>query len=470
VIHGAGVIEDKLLAHKAWESFERVFETKALGAFVLARALTPFRETLRFVGFFSSVAGAFANRGQADYVAGNEVANKLALALSGPWAAGGCRVVALNWGPWQKGMAGDAVQKQFRDRGIEPIAVPAGRRAMLTELASVRREPVVVLGNGPWARVANACEAAAAPLPLIPGSRVRVESGVLSMERVLDVGVEHFLDDHRLDGRPVLPMTVALEMLSELAARGWPDLPVTEVRDLAVLKGVVLSENGGTQQALRLEAQAIGEPSSAGATIRAQIASGTHPGQIHYRATLELGRSGEPPRRHTAAPVRREFPVSVREAYGSYLFHGPRFANIEHIDGATDGGLLARLTPSSPASCIAGGAGDWLIDPVVLDSGLQMVILWARTTHDVTPLPARFKAYRRYAPLRSRDGSSIWCELAARADLDARLVRADLTFFERDGTVLGVLEGLECTASRELNRLAGGPMSTAAAASWGKAK
>ena len=34
-------------------------------------------------------------------------------------------------------------------------------------------------------------------------------------------------------------------------------------------------------------------------------------------------------------------------------------------------------------------------------------------------------------------------------------VSADLTFFESDGTVVGVLEGLECTASRELNRLAG---------------
>ena len=58
-------------------SFERVFETKALSAFVLAQALPEFLKTLRFVAFFTSVAGAFSNRGQADYVAGNEVANKI---------------------------------------------------------------------------------------------------------------------------------------------------------------------------------------------------------------------------------------------------------------------------------------------------------------------------------------------------------------------------------------------------------
>src|SRR5690606_16309284 len=131
VLHGAGVIEDKLLASKRWESFERVFETKALSAHVLARALPEYLGTLRFVGFFSSVAGAFPNRGQADYVAGNEVANKLALSLASEWAAAGCRVVSLNWGPWEKGMASDVVQQQFRARGIEPIAVAAGRRAMV---------------------------------------------------------------------------------------------------------------------------------------------------------------------------------------------------------------------------------------------------------------------------------------------------------------------------------------------------
>src|SRR3546814_3589814 len=41
VLHGAGVIEDKLFADKTVESFERVLGTKLDAAFVLSRKLKP---------------------------------------------------------------------------------------------------------------------------------------------------------------------------------------------------------------------------------------------------------------------------------------------------------------------------------------------------------------------------------------------------------------------------------------------
>jgi len=162
-LHGAGLIDDKLLMDKAWDSFERVFETKALSTYLLTRELAGFLDTLRFVAFFSSVAGAFPNRGQADYTAGNEVMNKLALALTNSWSNASCKVVALCWGPWEKGMAGDAVQQQFRSRGVEPITVSEGRQALIRELAASNGRPVLVLGRGPWEHVPqpNSTKAAA---------------------------------------------------------------------------------------------------------------------------------------------------------------------------------------------------------------------------------------------------------------------------------------------------------------------
>ena len=41
VVHGAGVIEDKLLADKTSESWSRVVETKVLGLLLLQRHLKP---------------------------------------------------------------------------------------------------------------------------------------------------------------------------------------------------------------------------------------------------------------------------------------------------------------------------------------------------------------------------------------------------------------------------------------------
>ena len=145
VIHGAGIIEDKLIEDKTPDSFDRVFDTKATGAFILARNLRP--ET-RFLVFFSSVAGSFGNRGQSDYAAANEVLNKLAVYLNSKWQG---RVVSINWGPWEGvGMVSEEVRQQFAMRGVQTITPEAGQRALDRELRFGRKGDVeVVLGSEP---------------------------------------------------------------------------------------------------------------------------------------------------------------------------------------------------------------------------------------------------------------------------------------------------------------------------------
>jgi NAD(P)-dependent dehydrogenase (short-subunit alcohol dehydrogenase family) len=148
VIHGAGVIEDKLIEDKAPASFARVFDTKVRSAFTLARKLRA--ETLKYLVFFSSVSARFGNRGQTDYAAANEVLNKLALQLDQQWPG---RVVAIIWGPWtQIGLAEPAVQQQLIERGMHLIDPSAGRSAFHRELRLGRKGSVeVILGDGFWA-------------------------------------------------------------------------------------------------------------------------------------------------------------------------------------------------------------------------------------------------------------------------------------------------------------------------------
>jgi acyl transferase domain-containing protein/NAD(P)H-dependent flavin oxidoreductase YrpB (nitropropane dioxygenase family) len=131
VIHGAGVIEDRLLKDKTADSFARVLETKVAGALTLARKLRP--ETLRFLIFFSSVSARFGNRGQGDYAAANEVLNKLACQLDRRWPA---RVASLAWGPWDSpGMVSDALRGEFARRGVGLIPVDEGLRRLAEEIA-----------------------------------------------------------------------------------------------------------------------------------------------------------------------------------------------------------------------------------------------------------------------------------------------------------------------------------------------
>jgi len=149
VVHGAGIIEDQWIEKKEADSFDRVFDTKADSAWLLARHLRP--ESLRWIVFFGSTSGRFGNQGQADYAAANEVMNRLAWQLDARWPK--TRVVVINWGPWSgAGMAGEGTRQLLESRGLTPIEPEAGRRFFADELAFGRKGEVeVIAGDGPWA-------------------------------------------------------------------------------------------------------------------------------------------------------------------------------------------------------------------------------------------------------------------------------------------------------------------------------
>ena len=144
VIHGAGVIEDKLLRDKMPESFDRVVGTKVASAFTLVRKLRP--ESLKFFALFSSIASRYGNRGQSDYAAANEVLSKLACDLDRAWPG---RVVSIAWGPWAEvGMVAD-LEKHLVARGLKLIEPSVGAAFAVDELVYGRKgEPEVLIAGG----------------------------------------------------------------------------------------------------------------------------------------------------------------------------------------------------------------------------------------------------------------------------------------------------------------------------------
>ncbi|MDI2127236.1 type I polyketide synthase [Yinghuangia seranimata] len=141
IVHGAGVLDDRLLKDKTEEAFARVFTTKVVGARALADAVRarPVAERPRFLALFGSVAGVFGNRGQADYAAANDALDTLAYAW-GPAANGDAvadRVVSFDWGPWAAaggGMVTAELERHYRRLGMPLIDPDAGVDALLAEL------------------------------------------------------------------------------------------------------------------------------------------------------------------------------------------------------------------------------------------------------------------------------------------------------------------------------------------------
>ena len=140
VLHGAGVIEDKRIEQKEIESFQRVFETKVNPARVLAEKI---RDDVSFVVFYSSVSGAFGNRGQVDYAAANATLDQIARGIDARVSG---RVVSINWGPWGgSGMVSETLEREYARRGIGVIPPGMGVEAFLSELSQGEGAPSQVV-------------------------------------------------------------------------------------------------------------------------------------------------------------------------------------------------------------------------------------------------------------------------------------------------------------------------------------
>jgi acyl transferase domain-containing protein/NAD(P)H-dependent flavin oxidoreductase YrpB (nitropropane dioxygenase family)/NADP-dependent 3-hydroxy acid dehydrogenase YdfG len=494
VVHGAGVIEDSMIQDKRLDSMERVLSTKAGAAQTLVERLRT--DSLRFLVLFSSVSGRFGNRGQADYAAASEVLGKLAHELDRRWPA---RVVSVDWGPWRAaGMVSAWLEEEFARRGVALIELDEGARMLDEELRRGNKgEAEIVIGAatglageqaglGAGAVEPNATAAtpsatasaigSSAPRTVLDSSGLVLLSGASELARTHegqargDGGWEarytfalerdRYLGDHRIDGRPVLPFAVAMELMAQAALAGSPGQTVSDLREIRLLSGLALQDD--QPATVRIDST----PRD-GDEVTVTIAPAER-GRPHYRARVQLGDPAgardlpglhDPTRPGLAArpaPLAqlKPFPLTLEGAYRDLLFHGPLFQGITAIDGMDERGASAVLRSSQAAQCVAGADGlDWLLDPVMLDSALQIQVLWARLQWEVTLLPAEIGRYVRVASPAA--GEPVRHELRIRATSNPPMCHADHWFFGADGRVLALLQDVVGVGTQALNRLAG---------------
>ncbi|MBF1989949.1 SDR family NAD(P)-dependent oxidoreductase [Fischerella thermalis] len=463
VIHGAGIIEDKLIADKNFASLERVFDTKADSTFLLCRYLKP--ESLKLLVLFSSVAGRYGNRGQSDYAAANEVMNRFAWHMARSWS--NTRVVAINWGPWDTtGMASEEVKRQFRERGIVPIPLSAGRHFFLEELHYGRKgETEIVAGEGPWeAYEANlnslkgigeqGAESkkqirANAPYLLLPSAPQLQPNGTVTLEHTFSLATDPYLQDHRLDGKPVLPAAGALEWFGEFVQSAWPEWQVSEVCQLRVLRGLVIDTEVGKK--VLFKARASSHADSESLQVAAEIVDPER-NIPFYRASVILRPQWSEPPASEILPLSSGKKLQPAVAYDTYLFHGQRFQLITAIDRLNDAGIDAQVMPSRPAAWLnSQPMANWLFDPGLIDVAPQLAIVWARVQRGTTALPARFGSVKRYG--QSMPNGQL--RIALRVNrFDDHSLNYDAVFIDENGYVRFHLKDIESTCNTALNRLA----------------
>ena len=471
VIHGAGLIEDKMIVDKDADSWLRVVETKAFSAFAIARALKP--ESLRFFVLFGSVAGRYGNSGQADYGVANELLNRFAWQLRALWPQT-VKIAVLNWGPWLgtrhgSGMVSDETRRKFEAKGVALVEPTGGGIACRDEILHGPIDDVeIVIGEGPWEKhetdqsaipawavVASDVVASALPasLPLLAGAVARPgPRGGRGFVRTLSIEHDLYLDQHRIDGVAVLPAAVALELAAEAAATVWPQWCVTEVTELRLLKGIRLEDDKPRTIEINVLGSEHGDASGFNASV--EIRTAGDKGQPHYCASLRLADALP----ESEAPGRLiepgSAPLTARQAYRELLFHGPCLQAVHRLVGLDATGIVADVVGSAPSTLVrdAGPQDRWLFDPALLDAAAQLAWVWSSLHADAVALPNRFGPVRRFA------GAGPARKLVLRIEPDTRptpQVRAEVLILDEAGRLVFAIDELESTASPALNRLRG---------------
>jgi acyl transferase domain-containing protein/NAD(P)-dependent dehydrogenase (short-subunit alcohol dehydrogenase family) len=436
LIHGAGVLEDRLIVDKSPEQFERVFDTKVKG-FQALLASVP-EDDLKVIVAFSSVTARIGNKGQADYAMANEALNKLAWVES--LRRPGCRVVSVNWGPWECGMVTPSLKRDFERQGVTLLPAADGALSLLQEMASGTTAPVEVVIGGTLnpATIKTVTEKQKSHLAIL-------------FEREIDAESYPILTSHVIDGKPVVPMAIMAEWFGHGALHENPGLVLHGLEDIRILNGIRLSEQTKLIRLLAGKAQSRED----GFEVELELRNGVREGKdiIHSRARAILTENlVQPPEfRLPEGLSANDYSRSVAEIYEKILFHGSHLHGLRSVRTCSAAGMVADVSGAPPPNQWMESPlrNSWLCDPLALDSAFQMASLWCYEQRGYVSLPIHVASYRQFRPAFPAEGVTVVLEVREVTD---KKMRGDFTFLDANGAVVARLAGYEAVMDPLLNR------------------
>jgi malonyl CoA-acyl carrier protein transacylase/NAD(P)-dependent dehydrogenase (short-subunit alcohol dehydrogenase family)/acyl carrier protein len=367
LLHAAGLEISRLLPDKKPEEFDLVFDVKADGWFNLMHAIGDM--PLGAAVAFSSIAGRFGNGGQADYSAANDLLCKQISSFRRSRPA--TRGIALDWTAWGGiGMATrGSIPKVMEAAGIDMLPPEIGVPWIRRELTSggFRGEAVVAGRLGMMIDERDATGGLDTSDEALARLRSGASSGVmigkltgmgvysgLTLETTLDPAEQPFLDDHRIDGTPVLPGVMGVEGFAEAATLLFPGLRVAAVEDVEFLAPFKFYRGEPRPFLIRALFRGDGEGGDGIVADCALIGRRTLPGQaepqetVHFRARVRLSPEiSSEMRLPTEAPsVLQTEGVQAGDIYRIY-FHGPAYQVMESAWRSGDG-VAGRMAGALP--------------------------------------------------------------------------------------------------------------------------
>lgn len=443
LIHGAGNLADKLIEKKTIADFETVYSPKVDGLENLLACVPP--ERLDFLVLFSSIVGFYGNVGQADYAMANEILNKTAHLLQRRYPR--CRVISINWGPWEAGMVTPELKKVFAERNMQLIPVEAGANLLAETLASPRQEGVQVIVGAP---------------PLRPASAFDSTLRQVQIRRRLSLEANPFLQDHVIAGHPVLPATCAAGWVINACEQLYPGYTVFGVRNFRVLKGIVFDET--LPEVAVLDLKEVSKSQDGEIVFDVLVWSKNQRGRTlyHYSQTVTLRRN--PPPAPTVTPAisadAGEEAVSGSVLYqNGTLFHGPSFQGVERLLHLSRDRLVMRCRLAEVPASRQGQFPVQTMNPYIYDAVVQCLLIWTQRFYQAPCLPSRLEELEQYQPVQFNQPYLVEMKIQSESE---SLVVGNITVQDGNGRLCLRIRGLEGTISKRLALRMPGQMNGAA--------
>ena len=441
LIHGAGVLEDRLIVDKHPDQFDKVYNTKVGGLKNLLAALNP--HELDYLVLFSSISARIGNQGQVDYAMANEVLNKTAHQYARLHPL--CKVLSIAWGPWDGGMVTPSLKRAFMKNHVGLIPLDLGAAAMVKEMSNRSNNPIEVVIDA---------SADGTPIDALAPRHLACEASTLSLtcKREVDVHGHSVLQSHQLDGRPVVPFALMTEWLAHSALHANPGLYLHGMDNLRLFNGITLDDPKRTICLMAGKAIRKGPMFEVDVEIRDDDMSGAN-ARIHSsaRAILADRLPVPPPFEENGHFKRNGLTPSMADIYEKVLFHGHDLRGIQEIIRISENGISASLT-SAPAPIEwmqSPLRSRWIADPLVLDCAFQMAIIWSHDQLGMVSLPSFAASYRQFCDRFPAEG--IVAVLEVRTCTRHKL-SGDFTFLDKQKKVLAHLCGYEAIMTPELSK------------------
>ena len=393
LLHAAGLEISRNLPDKPDEQFELVFDVKADGWFNLLSAIGEM--PLGAAVVFSSIAGRFGNGGQTDYSAANDLLCKMVSSFRSSRPE--CLGIALDWTAWADiGMAArGSIPKMMEMAGIGMLPPELGIPVIRNELiAGTRAELVVALELG--ALMAERAEAGGAAARRLDAERVGPMLGrVTSMGPYSGLQVETdleasqpFLNDHRIDGTPVLPGVMGIEAFAELAKLVAPDLQVRAVEGVQFLAPFKLYRSEPRTLTLHALPYVVGDEVVVKCKLTGSRKLPMHDEPqvtTHFVADVRMVPAGESQTAVEEAPKEPNAEAVESANIYDFYFHGPAYQVLDRLwlEGEQALGRWANELPPNHEPA----ASPTLVSPRWIELCFQTAGIWERNQSGRMALP-----------------------------------------------------------------------------------